>query len=54
VRETISLRQVQADDKKDIMKIVKRVVLAIFLIGFAIMGYFYFGTYSEGVRQVLS
>jgi hypothetical protein len=33
------------------MKLVKRVVLAIFLIGFSIMAYFYFGTYSEGVRS---
>lgn len=33
------------------MKIVKRVVLALFLIGFAAMAYFYFGTYSEGVRS---
>jgi hypothetical protein len=33
------------------MKLVKRVVLAIFLIGFATMAYFYFGTYSEGVRS---
>jgi hypothetical protein len=33
------------------MKIVKRVVLAIFLIGFAALAYFYFGNYSEGVRS---
>jgi hypothetical protein len=33
------------------MKIMKRVILAIILIGFATMGYFYFGNYSEGVRS---
>jgi hypothetical protein len=33
------------------MKIVKRIILVIILVGFAMMGYFYFGTYSEGVRS---
>jgi hypothetical protein len=33
------------------MKIVKRIILAIILIGFATMAYFYFGNYSEGVRS---
>lgn len=33
------------------MKIVKRILLAIILIGFGVMAYFYFGTYSEGVRS---
>jgi len=33
------------------MKIVKRTILGIILIGFATMAYFYFGTYSEGVRS---
>lgn len=33
------------------MKIVKRIIIAILLIGFALMTYFYFGTYSEGVRS---
>jgi len=33
------------------MKIVKRILLIIFLAGFTILGYFYFGTYSEGVRS---
>jgi hypothetical protein len=33
------------------MKIVKRIVLAVILIGFALMAYFYFGNYSEGVRS---
>jgi hypothetical protein len=33
------------------MKIVKRIILAVILIGFASMAYFYFGTYSEGVRS---
>jgi hypothetical protein len=33
------------------MKIVKRIILAVILIGFALMAYFYFGTYSEGVRS---
>jgi hypothetical protein len=32
------------------MKLVKRIILAIILIGFASMAYFYFGNYSEGVR----
>ncbi len=33
------------------MKIVKRIILVVILVGFAIMGYFYFGTYSEGIRS---
>lgn len=33
------------------MKILKRVVLIAFIIGFGLLGYFYFGTYSEGVRS---
>ena len=33
------------------MKIVKRIVLIVLLLGFALMAYFYFGTYSEGVRS---
>jgi len=33
------------------MKIVKRIILVVLLLGFAALGYFYFGTYSEGVRS---
>ena len=33
------------------MKIVKRIILIVILIGFAALAYFYFGTYSEGVRS---
>ena len=33
------------------MKIVKRIILVVILVGFAAVGYFYFGTYSEGVRS---
>ena len=33
------------------MKIIKRIVLIIFMIGFGLLGYFYFGNYSEGVRS---
>jgi hypothetical protein len=33
------------------MKIVKRIILIIILVGFALMAYFYFGNYSEGVRS---
>lgn len=33
------------------MKTVKRIILIIILVGFALMGYFYFGTYSEGIRS---
>lgn len=32
------------------MKIIKRVFLVGLLIGFGLLAYFYFGTYSEGVR----
>jgi len=34
-----------------VIKIIKRIVLLIFLVGFAAIGYFYFGNYSEGVRS---
>jgi hypothetical protein len=34
-----------------VIKLIKRTVLVIFLIGFAALGYFYFGNYSEGVRS---
>jgi len=33
------------------MKIVKRIILVAFLLGFAALGYFYFGNYSQGVRS---
>lgn len=33
------------------MKIVKRTIVAIILIGLALLAYFYFGNYSEGVRS---
>jgi len=33
------------------MKIVKRTIIVILLAGLAAMAYFYFGTYSEGVRS---
>ena len=33
------------------MKIVKRIILIIILASAALIGYFYFGTYSEGVRS---
>lgn len=33
------------------MKIVKRIIVATLLIGFALLAYFYFGNYSEGVRS---
>ena len=36
---------------KQVMKILKRVVLVIFLLGFATLALLYFGTYSEGVRS---
>jgi hypothetical protein len=36
---------------KQVMKILKRVVLIVFIVAFASLAYFYFGTYSEGVRS---
>ena len=33
------------------MKLVKRVVIIIIVVGAGLIGYFYFGTYSEGVRS---
>lgn len=33
------------------MKIVKRILLVIILIGFSVMAYLYFGTFSEGIRS---
>jgi hypothetical protein len=33
------------------MKIVKRILLIAFLLGFALMAYLYFGTFSEGIRS---
>jgi hypothetical protein len=33
------------------MKIVKRIILIVILIGLSLMVYFYFGTYSEGIRS---
>ena len=33
------------------MKIVKRIILIIVVVSFAVMGYLYFGTYSEGIRS---
>jgi hypothetical protein len=33
------------------MKLVKRTVLIIFLLGFGILAYLYFGTYSDGFRS---
>lgn len=33
------------------MKMVKRIILIVFLIGLALMVYFYYGTYSEGIRS---
>lgn len=33
------------------MKIVKRTIIAIILIGFALLAYFYFGNFSEGIRS---
>ena len=36
---------------KQIMKILKRIVLIILIVGFAALAYAYFGTYSEGVRS---
>ena len=33
------------------MKIVKRIILIIILVGLSSMVYFYFGTYSEGIRS---
>lgn len=33
------------------MKIIKRIILVVILLGSAAMGYFYFGTYSEGIRS---
>lgn len=34
-----------------IMKILKRIVVIVLITGFAALAYFYFGTYSEGVRS---
>lgn len=36
---------------KQIIKILKRVLIIVFVVGFAALAYFYFGTYSEGVRS---
>lgn len=39
------------NEKLPYMKIIKRVVLSTIIIAFALMAYFYFGTFSEGIRS---
>ena len=36
---------------KQVLKILKRIVLIVILVGFATLAFAYFGTYSEGVRS---